>query len=872
MSARPGASPFPIVAWLERRSTAQKRIAMAIALLVALFIVARVIAGMALDFWWFDTVTEADVWATKTGSQVVLALISLFVGGLVVVGSTWFAHRTSPAVGNRPNRLVLGYRQRMGPAHAWILIGLALLVALRGAATAMGQWQRWLLFLHGPGQGSQVPHVGWDLGYHLFQLPFLHIASDWIRLTVLYGLGLAIIAYIANGALKIHRGDRRSAPRALAHLGIGAAVFAFLQALGYIFVTWPETATSRFGAFNGAGFTQVRFVIPSLWLLAILAIVTGALTVRAVRTGKWRPAGIAFASWGALQVVLMVALPALVTRFVVDPAEGELQLPYITNNLDATRTAFSLESVEQVTRVVSDGLDDPPPESVDPDLDSMPVFAERFLISPLQVLKGTTATRITDVDLDRYTIDGERRPVFVAARNTDRADLPEKGWVQEHLVYTHGDGVVAVPADSTSPDGRPDVDAFTTILEGVEADLYFGENLRGWYVIVGTDRTEVGGSEFSGEAAIDLGSLWRRLALSLTVRDVEPLVSAELGPDSRLLYRRDILERLEYLAPFLQFEADPYPVIAGGRIVWVVDGYTTSASYPYSQYAQSLGVSGGAGLPAGGFNYMHASVRATVDAYDGSVHLYRTDIEGPADPVLEAWVSIFPGLFQPISDMPGEVRSHLLYPEEMLNVQTAVLGRYHVSDAETLFNGSDSWAISVAAEDQVARGGGNNESAPGPAPAVSLFMPSTEPLGGHWVAIRPYGAGAASIPTSTREELSAIAVADHDNPERLVLVRIEVETGRPVSSPSVAQAAIDTDRELAAQFTLLNANGSTVQFGPMTPIPLEGSLLWARSVVVTGTADRTVPRLYRVVAVSNGLVGEANDTAAAISAAAEAVE
>ncbi len=230
------------------------------------------------------------------------------------------------------------------------------------------------------------------------------------------------------------------------------------------------------------------------------------------------------------------------------------------------------------------------------------------------------------------------------------------------------------------------------------------------------------------------------------------------------------------------------------------------------------------------FNYVHGSVKATIDAYDGTVHLYRTEVGGADDPILEAWEQIFPGLIEPIANMPADLSEHLLYPPDLLTVQTSLLGRYHVSDAETLFNGSDRWSITPAPGEGVAK------DSPGLSQAVSLFLPTAGEMQGHWVAIRPYGPGASTNPTANRDFLSAIAIADHDDPERLVLLRLEPRLGRQVSSPLVAQSAIDTDPELARTFTLLNANGSAVQFGPMTPLPLDGAMVWARPIIVTGTA------------------------------------
>jgi uncharacterized protein len=872
MSTRPVAPPFPIVAWLDRRTRFQRRLGLGAVTLIALFAVARVVADMVLDKWWFDTVTDSHVWSTKVGAQILLAVVAGLISGVVLIGSALVAFRTGPAPDNSPNRVVMRYRERMGPAHGWVLFGLAGYMTLRIAATAMGRWKPWLLFLQGPDLGVTAPDVGWDLGYHLFRLPFLTIVSSWLRQLVVVAFGLAVFLQIANGALRLPRQGRRSSERALRHLGLLAAAFAALQALDYLFVRRAAIGTNQYGAFDGPGFTEIKVLVPAYWVMAIVAFATTFLLLRGVRVGRWRPALLGVAAWAILQVLLVAVVPGVVNRLVVAPAEAERQLPYIAHNLEATKNAYSLNSVSQMTESFADGLSAPPGPESDEEIDKVPLFGESMLVAPLQVLQGTTGTRITDVDLDRYLIDGDMLPVLVAARNANRADLPERGWVQLHLVYTHGDGVVAVPADSTSADGRPDVDTFAQELSPPRSELYFGEKLAGWYAIVGTKRTELGGSTFAGDTGIPLSTLWRRLVLSLRVGEIEPLVSTELGQGSQLLFRRDINERLGTLAPFLSFDANPYPVVADGRITWVVDGYTTANTYPHSQFARDVGLPGDSGLAGHSFNYVHASVKATLDAYDGTVHLYRTEIGGSDDPVLDAWAKIFPGLIEPISKMPASLRQHLLYPQDMLTVQTAMLGRYHVSDAETLFNGSDSWAISAAAGEGVARASATSTTptATTPASAVSLFMPASEPLGGHWVAIRPYGPGSSLNPTSTRDELAAIAIADHDNPENLVLVRIQVDAGRLVSSPKVAQAAIDTDRDLAALFTLLNANGSAVQFGPMTPIPLEGALVWARSVIVTGTADTTAPRLYGVTAVSNGLVGEADSVADALAEAVDA--
>jgi hypothetical protein len=741
-----------------------------------------------------------------------------------------------------------------------MMVVLVLFLTVRIALSAMDHWQDWLLFRHAESLGQEVPELGTDLGYHLFRLPLLSVASSWIRELLLVALALAAFGYIVAGALRLPVNERRSAPAAVAHLALLAAALAAAQALDYVFVRRAAYGTNRAGAFDGPGYTELHVGVPSTWVLAVAALVTAFTLVEGVRSGRWRLALTVGAMWAALHVLLMTVVPAFVHNYIVEPAEADRELPHIAHNLAATRTAYRLDAVESNSTAVDDGLDAPPADGDAADLVRVPLFDTDQLVSALQVLQGTTGTRITDVDLDRYELDGTTRPVMVAARNASRADLPEHGWVQSHLVYTHGDGVVAVPADVPSNDGRPDIDAFADVTPA-RTELYFGEHLDEWYAIVGTKRAELGGARFDGDTGIGMSSLWRRAVLALSVGEVEPLLSAELTADSQLLYRRGVIERLESLAPFLRFDGDPYPVVTGESVVWVVDGYTTSSTYPHSQFASDAGLPASSRVP-GSFNYLRASVKATVDAYDGTVHLYRTDVGGRGDPILDIWEDIFPGLVEPIGQLPDSISAHLRYPADLLTVQTNLLGRYHVEDPETLFNGTERWSVSPAASNAV------GQPASGAAPAVSLFMPQDDARsGGHWVAIRPFSPGASSNPSSTRDELAAYAIADHDDPERLRLVGIDRRPGQPVATPVVAQSAIDADPDLARLFSLLNDNGSKVEFGPLTPIPLRGALVWTRPIIVSGTATTTVPRLYGVLGVSDGLVGLGDDVPEALTAA-----
>ncbi len=539
------------------------------------------------------------------------------------------------------------------------------------------------------------------------------------------------------------------------------------------------------------------------------------------------------------------------------PAEAERQLWSIDYNLEATKSAFEIDEVtSEIYRPSATSVD-----AAASDISRVQLFGTSTIAPALQILTGTTGTRIVDADVDRYEVDGEVVPVYVAARSASRADVPESGWVQDHLVYTHGDGVVVVPADRTDEDGRPDVGIFADAFGASHVPLYFGEGLNNWYVIVGTQRAQLGDTEFEGEG-IPMSTLAQRLVLALAVGESQPLFTSELTDDSELLYRRSIAERVGTLAPFLKLDGDPYPVVDDGRVVWVVDGYTTSSTFPYSQFVTGNGLPAGSQLAGRNFNYLRASVKATVDAETGETHLYRTD-DGD-DPILQTWSEIFPGLLEPAEAIPSSLRPHLRYPSDQWTVQSGLLGRYHVDSAEDLFNGTDRWAVSAAAATTV------GEPTTGPAPSVDEFTELAQSPD-NFGATRPFGPGSATNPTSTRDELAALAVADHELDGAIHLVTPPSDLSPPLLSPQVAQSAIDADPEVAQAITLLNANGSKVQFGPMSPVVVGESLVWVRPIIVTGTGASAAPRLYGVAAVLNGQVAVEATSLEAVAAVSELV-
>lgn len=860
--SRPVAPRLVLIGWIERRSRRQFAVGVAVVAALALWWAVRRIADLIVDRWWLDAATDASVWSTRFAAQVWLVVLTVAVVGGLVGSTTWLVLRSS---GQRPMWLER-YHQRMGPAHRWMLVAVAAVVVWRFTTGATSRWQEWILFWNATDLDRDVPVIGGDLGDHLFRLPFTAAALDGLRLVLVLCLAIAVVGHLLSGALTWPHADRRIAPVATAHLALLTVALLTAQALHTVLVDRASLAVDRTGRFDGPGFVQANVTMPGLWLLAVASLALAGAIVDAVRRRRGRPVAVAGLAWLALHGLVLVAAPRIVDTLVVAPAEGAREIPYLEHNLDATTAAYRLDLVDQSEAVVSDGLDAlPTPEQIAA-VDRVPVFDAEQLVQSFQVLQGTPATRVHDIDLDRYALADGRRPVLVATRDASRRDLPERGWAQSTLVYTHGDGVVVAPADTTSSSGRPDLTAARD-LRPVRDEIYHGEGLDGWYVIVGTERPEQDGARFDADTGIALDGAWRRLVVSLSLGDHEPFFSSELTAESQLLMRRGLHERLTAIAPFLSFDGDPYAAVVDDRIVWIVDAYTTSSTYPYAQFAPHTGLAPGSDLAARSFNYLQASVRAVVDAYSGEVTLYRTETIGDADPILELWDGVLPGLFRPADEMPGSVRAHVRYPADLLTVQSNLLGRYHVDDADMLFDGTDRWSVSTAPASEFGTSPaitGAPTPASRPTTEVMLFSPDGQPDGGAWVSIQTFSPGAASNPNSTRDSLAAYAIADHDT-DRMRLVQVASGTGRQITSPRVAQSAIDADPDLAREFALLTSNGSRVSFGPMTLVPFDDSIVWIRPVIVAGTAAGSTPHLYKVLAVSNGTVGEGTTAGEALT-------
>ncbi|MBK6501093.1 MAG: UPF0182 family protein [Candidatus Microthrix sp.] len=579
------------VAFVENRSKVQRTALVVIAAVAATLFSLRAIAQQALNMWWFRTVSDVPIWRTSMLARIQLGALAMVVTLGVVGTSVWWAHRQGSAEPDRPKgRMLKWYEAKMGPGHRWLLVLAPVVFALWETRRVASRWQVWLLYREGRPTGAKVPYLGGDVGDYLFKLPFWNLVTTWLSWMLVGAAALSLLVYLVNRRISLRHFVSRSEQKAVAHMAVLLGLLAIVKAIDFMVVQRMSLAMSTSGSFVGAGYTELHVQLTTLNTLALIGFLVGILCLANVRWRVRRLAVIAGALWGIVAVIGLYLMPGIILRLKVNPQEAIVERPYVETNLAATRAAFSLDDIKEHS--LEDAPTPPPSLQVPGSAGSakglparVPLLDSDRYAPTFQVLEGRTAVRVTNVDVDRYDIDGAIRPVLLAARSSDAGGLPQGGWEQKHLVFTHGDGLAVAPADAVRPDGRPDFDVLADKLQIDHPELYFGEGVKGWYAIVGTGRAQQNGATFDADTGMEINSLWKRGALAFSQSELDPLFSDYITEDSQLLYRRDINERLHAMAPFLKWGSDPYPVVSDGRITWVIDGFTSADTYPNSQFA-----------------------------------------------------------------------------------------------------------------------------------------------------------------------------------------------------------------------------------------------------------------------------------------------
>jgi uncharacterized membrane protein (UPF0182 family) len=846
-----------------------------IVVLVALFFLAtslRGIAGVWTDYLFFESLDLETVWRGVLGARVALGVIVTGVFFLLLWSNLVVADRLGPRA--RPagpeEELLERYHQLVGRRAGLVRIAVAGVFAVIAGAGVSSQWQDWILFTNRVDFGIEDPQFGVDIGFYVFQLPFLSFVVSWLFAAFVIVLIVVVVAHYLNGGIRVQSPGQRVTPQVKAHLSVLLGVMALIKAADYWLQRFELTYSTR-GAVDGALYTDINAQLPAIYLLLMISLLSAVLFLVNIRRRGWVLPVLAVGLWLFVAIVAGTLYPAFVQRFQVEPAESTKEEPYIQRNIDATRAALALDV-------------DTEPFQYDEDLDAAALVDNEATVRNIRLLDPNVVNQAyqqlqgergfytfpEELDVDRYEIDGQTTQVVLAGRELDTGDIPQDSWEGQRLAYTHGYGVALSPANAVTSDGSPDfvvgnVPTVSDVPE-IEVDrpqLYIGEGLGG-YAIVDTTREEVDyldaegntvTSRFEGEGGVGIGTFWRQAAFALRFGDIDPLVSNFLTPESRIIYERDVRSRVETVAPFLEWDSDAYPVIADGGISYVLDGYTTSDTYPYSQTADVNDMPEGSGLN-GSFNYVRNSVKAVVDGYDGSVTLYvlpEDMLPEGGDPIIEAYRQAFPELFEDFEDMPEDLQAHVRYPDDLFRVQTNMWGRYHIGDANDFYEQTGGWAVSQAPGDSAEAAQEQTVTTdPNTGEAVEVSQRRIDPyyqlmrLPGEeeeqFLSLRPF------VPASgddSRRQLTAFMTAISD-PERYGELRVFEMPGTQVDGPTIANANMLSDPEVSQQVTLLDQQGSQITLGNMLLIPVDQSLMYIRPLY-TEASSTQVPRLQRVI-------------------------
>ena len=835
----------------------------------------RGLAGFYTDYLWFDQLGYGDVFRSVLLAQVVLVALFTALFFVICFVNLTVADRLAPIV--RPpgpeEDLLARYHVAVGRRARMVrVVGSALLALLAGLGVS-DRWQEWLLFTNGGDFGIEDAQFGKDIGFYVFKMPFTSFVVGWLFGTLIVTLVVTTVLHYLNGGIRLQTVGERVQPAVKAHLSLLLGLLALVKAADYWLARYELTTSTR-GAVHGATYTDVKAQLPAINLLILISLFAVILLIVNIRRRGWVLPVLAVGLWAFVALVMGNIYPAVIQNLRVEPAESEKEAEYIGRNIEATRQAFGLDDV---TVLQLDGMDN---VITGEDLLANPGTVRNIRVLDPLVVQGTFDRlqgerefyRFSrELDSDRYLVGGEPTQVMIGARELE--PNVTRSWESQHVAFTHGYGVALAPVSRVRATGDPEfligdlpisIDPSISVTID-QPQIYVGEELGG-YAIVGASRDEVDYTDenqetlevryadIGGEGGVSMGSLVRRVAFSLRFGELEPLISNFITEDSRVIYVRDVRERVEKLAPFLRFDADPYPVLHEGGIVYVIDGYTTTNRYPYAQRAPVRELPSQSGLRSG-FNYVRNSVKAVVDAFDGSVTFYVADTD---DPIIRAYEGAFGSLFLPISEMPVELVEHLRYAEDLFRIQTELWGAYHVDDTENFYQRASEWAVSqdpgrtgegardlVLVDEQGIRIGTRDmRMAPY---RTMLDLPGGDET--EFVILRAF------VPRDeqdARKELAAYIVGRSDDEHYGELVLYRPPTSN-FDGPALSEERIRNDEEVATLQTLLSQRGSTVLFGELLLVPIENSVLYVRPLYVQAEGDNTVPELERVIVA----VGEA---------------
>ena len=830
------------------------------AVLVVLLLSARFLSGFYIDYLWHTSVGRGDVFWGVLLSKV--TLFAMFGGAFIAIAvlNLVIADRLAPLTFSaNMHPVVERFHDLFGRRLRLMRIAVAMFFGLLFALPATGQWATWALFRNSKSFGVSDPQFGNDIGFYVFRLPFITFALDWLYAALVFITLLVLLTHVLNGGVVLQPPKPKIRRATKAHVAVLLALLAIVKAGDY-WVTRYELTTEKRGFVQGATYSVVNAQLPAVVLLALIALLVAVLFLSTLKTDSWRLPIVASALWAVVAMLGGVIYPAAIQALVVNPNQKDREAVYIERNITATRQALDIGDVIEEPLTFGTLTAGQISNDIEP-LQNVRLLNPGQLVERFRADEGLRAgLTIRDLDIDRYEIDGRQQQVMVAARELDLGTIANKSWQGRHLISTHGCGLVLAPVNRVNTNGRPDYQP----VDLERPELYFSEGLDGYSIVGTTVNQEACPGQpattgYTGDGGIQLDSVFKRMAFALEFLDYNLLGSSAVTDESRVFWIRSVRERVEKVAPFLSFDGDPYPVVLDGGVVWVVDGYTTSARYPYAQNANTSQLTANSGLQYE-FNYVRNSVKAVVNAYDGSMQFYLAE---PNDPVIAAWPDTFPDLFTPLDAMPAELREHLRYPEDLFRIQTEAYSKYRLN-GDRFFDRIGAWSVAQAPSQNpraAAAVDGTTAAAVTPPadfaeesgsarfiPYYSMFRAPDQDAASFQL-LRPFVGFSLD---DARKELSAFMIASSD-PATYGELRAYVmpESGTKVDGPATVQSAIDSDSQISAAVSLLDQGGSSVTYGDMQLVPVGDGLLYLRPLYVVSDSTRQASLQY-IIAVYNG--------------------
>ncbi|NDD60242.1 MAG: UPF0182 family protein, partial [Actinobacteria bacterium] len=837
-----------------------------IAVLAVIAVILVSLSGFYVDFLWFRSVDYSSVWSTMVVTKAVLFLIFGLATSLIIMANVLIAYKKRPIyvpLTVEADNLER-YRTQIEPIKKLVVIGLSLALFYFAGNAGTRFFESWMLFRNATPFGATDPQFGRDISFFAFTLPFWQSLVGWAISTLLIATIASVVVHYIYGGIRPQVQQDRTTVAARVQLSVLLGFIVAIKAVAY----WLDRfalSTSNEGLITGLTYTDVNAVLPAKAILTGIAALCAILFFANIIRRSWVLPAAGVALLGISSFLIAGIYPSLIQQFQVKPSESSKEAPFIQRNIDATRSAYGLDSVEvkeyQATVATSAGQLSNDAGTIsnirlmDPNVLSA-TFRQLQQIKPYYTFNES-------LDVDRYVVDGKSRDVVVAVREINIEGNPNRNWINDHLVYTHGFGFVGAYATTQDIDGKPifvvgDIPPKGKLGE-FQPRIYFGENNPEYSIIGGAegsdpieldypDDSSPNGQKnytYTGKGGVPMGSLFSRLLFAIHYQEQRILLSNLINSNSKIIFDRSPRQRLAKVAPWLKIDGDPYPAIVDGRVQWILDGYTTSSGYPYSRTVDVSGATTDAlnvnnnpltAVPNSKINYIRNSVKATVDAYDGTVTLYAWDEK---DPVLSTWMKAFPNVVKPKTEMSKDLVAHVRYPEDLFRIQRDVLSLYHVKTASAFYGGQDFWRVPRDPSTLGANAGAQ------PPYFYSVQVPGDKTTS--FSITTPF------VPRGGRENLSAFAVVNSDPGENYgKFTVLQLQRSTNVAGPSQVASNFEANPTVATSLSLLRQGGSDVVLGNLLTLPVGGGLLYVQPVYVRATSNAAAYPLLQKVLVSFG--------------------